>query len=398
MPETPLRILLAMPAYWPAHAFGGPTSAARELVRRLVERGHAVEVVTTTLTGIGRRPSPRTRVATVDGALVTYLGTPLRYRWMGITPALPRYLRRLPRPDVVHVAGYRDPLGTGVAAWCRARRIPYVFEPLGMLTPRLRKVRLKRVVDRTLARGVVEGAELVVAVSEQEADQVAAAGIPRARIVVRGLGFPDPDAFPSPEGTLRRALGAGPEDPVALYVGRIASGKGIEHLVEAVRQLPSLRLALVGPDDGHAASGELRRALHEPSLAGRIAILPPTDGPPLALYAEATMFALPSAGDSFGLAAAEAAAAGTPVVVTDRCGVATSFRDGEALVVRATQSTVVEAIRRLHDDPQLRCRLGAGGIAAARRSSWERVADVQERIYRAAAARTASTNASTLGS
>ena len=398
MAETPLRILLAMPAYWPAHAFGGPVTAARELVSRLVGRGHTVDVVTTTLTEIGRRPSPRTRTALVDGASVTYLGTPLRYRWMGITPTLPAHLHRLARPDVVHVAGLRDPVTTGVAAWCRARHVPYVLEPLGMLTPRLRKVRLKRVVDRTLARGVVEAAAAVIAVSEREASDVAAAGIRRERIVVRGLGFPDPDSLPAPDGTLRRALGAGPDEVVVLYVGRIASGKGIEHLVEAVRQLPELRLALVGPDDGHAATAELRRALLDPALDGRIALLPPTDGPPLALYAEATLFALPSEGDSFGLVAAEAAAAGTPVVVTDRCGVAGCFLEDEALVVPATRGAVVGAVRRLHDDPELRHRLAAGGVAAARRWSWDRVTDVQEQTYRDAAARTASTKASTLGS
>ena len=52
-----MRILLASPAYWPAHAFGGPVVVARELVTRLVARGHDVEVVTTTLDG-RRGPRP----------------------------------------------------------------------------------------------------------------------------------------------------------------------------------------------------------------------------------------------------------------------------------------------------------------------------------------------------
>src|SRR5262245_59034456 len=136
----PLRILLASPAYWPAHAFGGPVVVTRELVSRLVERGHALDVLTTTLRDVGGRPPARTTVATVDGAPVAYLGTPLRYRWMGITPSLPLALRRLERPDIAHVVGFRDPVTTGVAAWCRARRVPYVFEPVGMFRPRLRKV------------------------------------------------------------------------------------------------------------------------------------------------------------------------------------------------------------------------------------------------------------------
>ena len=57
-----MRILLASPAYWPAHAFGGPVVVARELVARLAAHGHDVEVVTSTLTDVAGRPGRRTRV------------------------------------------------------------------------------------------------------------------------------------------------------------------------------------------------------------------------------------------------------------------------------------------------------------------------------------------------
>lgn len=398
MTDRPLRILLAMPAYWPAHAFGGPVTAARELTRRLVERGHTVEVVTTTLTDVGRRAGRRTRVATVDGARVTYLATPLRYRWMGLPPSLPLWLRRAERPDVVHVAGYRDPVSTGVATWARRAGIPYVFEPLGMLRPRLRKVLLKRFVDASLARGVLERAALVLVVSEGEADDVAARGVPRERIVVRGLGFPDPASIPPPDGTLRASIGVGADEPLALSVGRIASGKGIEHLVAAARELPGLHVALVGPDDRHGAMTVLDDARRDPLLSGRIHALPPTDGPPLGLYGEADVFVLGSDGDSFGLVAAEAAAAGTPVVVTDRCGIATFFDEGEALVVPARRDAIVDAIRRVLGEASLARELAAGGLAAARRNTWERATDVQEEAYRTTASRTAATKLSLDGS
>jgi len=46
-------------------------------------------------------------------------------------------------------------------------------------------------------------------------------------------------------------------------------------------------------------------------------------------------------------------------------------------------------------DPELRARLERGGIAAARRTSWDRVTDVQEEIYREVASRTAATKLST---
>src|SRR4029453_3350370 len=95
--------------------------------------------------------------------------------------------------------------------------------------------------------------------------------------------------------------------------------------------------------------------------------------PPLHLYAEANVLCLPSAGESFGMAAAEAAAAGTPVVVSDRCGIAGFFEEGEALVVPYDAAAVTEALRRVLVDEELRRSLSAGGVAAARRMSWGRV-------------------------
>ena len=142
----------------------------------------------------------------VDGANVRYLSTPLRYRWMGITPTLPLELARSHRPDVVHVFGFRDPVTTGVAAWCRIKRVPYVFEPLGMFEPRLRKVLLKRALDATLYRGVARGAAGVVVASEREGEAAIACGVPPEKVHVRGNGFPAPTQPPA-DGDLRARLG-----------------------------------------------------------------------------------------------------------------------------------------------------------------------------------------------
>jgi glycosyltransferase involved in cell wall biosynthesis len=393
----PLRILLASPAYWPARAFGGPVVVARELVGRLAGRGHVVDAVTTTLVDLHTRPSRHTTVAIVDGARIHYLATPLHYRWMGITPTLPWWLAKLPRPDVVHVYGFRDPTTTLTAAWCRTRRIPYVFEPLGMFHARLRKVGLKQALDSSLYRGVASGATTIIVSSELEADDVAAAGMPREHIAVRGNGFPDPETMPLRTGRLRAQLEIPDDAPIVLYVGRIAAGKGVEHLLETARRLESAHVVLAGPDDRHGTMSLVRAAQSDSSTRGRVHVLSPDPEPPLWLYPEADVFVLASAGDSFGLVAAEAAAAGTPVVVTDRAGIAGFFGAGEAVVVRDDRQAVVDAIGRVLGDATLRKQLAEGGKSAARRLSWDRVTDLQEEIYRGAASRTASRNASTDG-
>jgi glycosyltransferase involved in cell wall biosynthesis len=383
---TGVRILFAAPAWAPSRAFGGPVVAAGALVSRLVARGNVVDVLTTTILDLHRRPSARSRIGVVDGATVHYLGTPLRYRWMGITPTLPVALARLNRPDVVHVFGFRDPVTTGTAAWCRLARVPYVFEPLGMFEPRLRKVALKRLLDGTLYRGVARGAAAVVVASERERDAVVACGVPPEKVHVRGNGFPPPETGPGPgPGHVRHEFGIPDGSPVILYVGRIATGKGIDHLLAALHELPDAHLVIAGPDDRHGVSTE----------GERVHTLPVSEEPPHELYPQADVFVLASAGESFGMVAAEAAAAGTPVIVSDRCGIATFFRDGEALIVPYEREAVVGAIRRVLADPSLREQLSRGGREAARRTSWDRVTDLQEQIYRAAASRTASTNAST---
>lgn len=378
-----LRILWATPAFWPAHAFGGPVVVARELVGRLASRGHSVEVVTTSLVEVGSRASARTRVELVDGANVTYLGTPLRYRWMGITPSLPLYLHRAARPDVVHVMGFRDPVTTGVAAWCRARSVPYVFEPVGMFRPRLRKVRGKRIFDATVARGVAGGARLVIVSSEREREDALACGVEATRIRLRGNAFPNP----SPAGPGDPLAGIVPPGaPVVLYVGRIAAEKGIEHLLALASALPEVHVVIAGPDDRHGAIGLVRAAMRDPSTTGRIHLLPPTPGPPFDLYRRADVFVLASGGENFGLVAAEAAAVGTPVVVSDRSGVATAFAEGEALVIPYDTDATRKAVARVLSEPDLHAQLARGALTAAARSSWERVVEAQEELYREALA------------
>jgi glycosyltransferase involved in cell wall biosynthesis len=366
-----MRILFSVPAYGPAQAFGGPVEVVTRLAEGLVERGHVIDVFTTSLVDLGTGRSLRSRDESVGGAHVRYLATPLRFRWMGFTPTLPVELERAPRPDVVHVFGFRDPIGTGVAAWCRARRIPYVFEGSGMVAPKHRKVALKRGLDATVFRGVLGGAKALVAASHVEAREYGEA----SRIVVRPHGFPEPvDAARS--GALRTRIGVEADTPLVLYVGRIAHGKGLELLVRAVEELPGAHVAIVGPDDGHGVR-----------LAGgeRVHLVGPLRRDELpAIYADADVFALPSSYENFGLVVAEAAAAGAAIVVTDRCGVAELFADRGALVVPYDEAAVRRALERVLGDGDLRRRLGAEARAVAEEWSWARVVELQERIYRQA--------------
>jgi D-inositol-3-phosphate glycosyltransferase len=99
------------------------------------------------------------------------------------------------------------------------------------------------------------------------------------------------------------------------------------------------------------------------------------------------VFVLASGGENFGLVAAEAASVGTPVIVSDRSGVAASFAEGEALVVPYDVEATVAAVGRVLGDQALRAELAAGALRAAKRTTWEAVVDAQLAIYEEAQGR-----------
>jgi glycosyltransferase involved in cell wall biosynthesis len=359
--RSPLRVVICAPAYWPALSFGGPIWIEKDVAEGLAARGHDVRVVTTTLPSRSRR----TRVEKVGGVPVHYLATPLRYRWLGWAP---RAGHHLGRPDIVHVFGVRDPLGIAVTSWCRANGVPYVVEPLGMFRPRARKVRLKRALDPMLVGPVARHAAGFVAASELER-----ADLDLPRVWVRPYPFPPP--HPGRIGLLRARLGLR-DDPLVLYVGRIAAGKGLELLVEAALALPDVHVALIGPVDHADVAARL------PADA-RVHVTGPWEGRPLEVYGDADVFVLPAEEEreNFGLVVAEAASAGVPSVVSEKAGIAGLVGGRAAVVVPPTVDALRGALAALLADPAERERLGRGGLELAQEVSRDAVVALQESIY-----------------
>jgi glycosyltransferase involved in cell wall biosynthesis len=254
-----------------------------------------------------------------------------------------------------------------------------------MYRPRLRKVKLKRALDATLYRHVAANAALLIAVSRREREEYVAGGMPPAKIVVRPNGFPR--AATTRVEDVRGRLRLPETAPLVLVVGRLAEGKGLELLVDAMPRLDPAHLVVAGPDDGHGVPSRLRARAEALGVARRVHLVGERPREEIdALHREAFAVALVSRADTFGMAAAEAASAGVPLVVTDRCGIA-ELLGGSALVVRYDSGEVGAALLELLTRPQLRVDLARAGREVARRHAWPLVVERQERIYRMAIAR-----------
>ena len=64
-----------------------------------------------------------------------------------------------------------------------------------------------------------------------------------------------------------------------------------------------------------------------------------------AAYRDADVFVLPSRNENFGNTAAEAVAAGTPVIVTEQCGIAPHLKDIAGLVVPHDDASLLKRAR-----------------------------------------------------
>src|ERR1700682_33002 len=101
-----------------------------------------------------------------------------------------------------------------------------------------------------------------------------------------------------------------------------------------------------------------------------------------AAYRDADLFVLPSQNENFGNTAAEAVACGTPVLVTDTCGVAPIVDRRAGLVVSHDCAALEAGLEKILDHPAFATRLREGCGEVARSLGWAEPLAQMESLYR----------------
>jgi len=389
-----MRILNVTQSYAPFFEFGGPPVKVRALAEGLAQKGHEVTVLTADW-GLKKRlqespgetpaeGGPFGRKREVNGVRAIYLANWLRYRTTTWNPAVGRYLRaRLRDFDVVHIFGLYDLLGSRVASECRKQKIPYIVEPMGMYRPIVRSLLLKRIYHQIFGSKLIAGASAIVATSEQEVAELTACGIPKEKIILRRNGIEFPQEFPE-RGMFRKSLGIAQDAKLLLFLGRLSQKKSPDLLLDAFAKLASdasLQLAFVGPDEA-GMRARLENSASQLGLRSRVHFREPLEGKEKwAAYRDADIFVLPSQNENFGNTAGEAVAAGTPVVITDQCGIAPLLANVAAIEVRHELGDLMKGIKELLENEELHRRLQLGCATAVERLSWKAPLQEMEALY-----------------
>lgn len=220
--------------------------------------------------------------------------------------------------------------------------------------------RVGELVEFTLAPPVYRRAHIVTLSQSSKDEIVELLRLPAGNITVAPPGI---DARFGPGGD--RA-----DHPLVVAVGRLVPVKQFDRLVSALVQLkaahPTLEAVIVGEGYQRPALEAQVRAAHAQEwlhLPGRVG-----DADLVDLYRRAWVLASTSAREGWGMTITEAAACGTPAVVTDIAGHRDAVVDDETGVL--VTRDIAPALDRVVSDHALRARLASGAMAHAARFTW----------------------------
>jgi len=228
---------------------------------------------------------------------------------LGRSPGMLRWLRSNPI-DLIHNHSLWMMPNIYPGWVARERGLQLVVSPRGTLSEwALDRSRFrKRVVWTLWQRAVLERASLFHATSEHEYLDIRRAGFRQpVAVIPNGVSIPPPA-----EAKVGRSR-------TVLFLGRLHPVKGVDSLLRAWRMLgdgsTEWRLRIVGPGE-ETYVRQMRLLARSLALSNVVFEGPRFGGDKDDAYRGADVFVLPTHSENFGMAIAEALAAGCPVVTT----------------------------------------------------------------------------------
>lgn len=196
----------------------------------------------------------------------------------------------------------------------------------------------------------------LLAVSEALRADMIALGMPEDRIAVHYTGLDRERFHPIERGAARALVSALPdlgvwsEGPLVVTPGSLIPRKGQRLVIEALAQLPGVRLALAGVGEDERALRTLARSL---GVADRVQFLGQVGHELLPhLLCAADVLVLPSASEGLANVWIEGLACGTPIVIPDIGGAREVVKDSSAgRLAERTPEAIATAVRDILADP-----------------------------------------------
>jgi glycosyltransferase involved in cell wall biosynthesis len=353
------------------------------MCRALIATGERVMIATTDADGRGRLPVGTGTTGEFDGVPTVFFHRRAgeSAKW---SPALASWLRAHVRDfDAVHVHAIFSHASVAAGRACRLAGIPYIVRPLGSLDPwslRQHKYRKRLLLALAVRRMLREAA--AIHYTSQEERRLAESGFLRlAEGHVVPLGV-DEEFFED------RTPGLRPDHGTVLIMSRLHEKKGVDLVIRAFHEAVqhggarTWRLVIAGDGATHYVDRLKRLALDGPAR-DRIGFNGWVDrGARRDLLRNASLLALASHQENFGIAAVEAMACGVPVMAAPGVNLAAEIaREGAGWVVERTVGAWRSTLAAALEDCDRLARMGQRARVFAGRFRWPVVAAQLRALY-----------------
>ncbi|MDB9431564.1 hormogonium polysaccharide biosynthesis glycosyltransferase HpsP [Microcystis aeruginosa] len=382
-----MKILQIVPSI--SLVYGGPSQMVLGLSAALAQLGQDVTIITTDSNGdTGQAPLdvPLGVPVSQNGYQIYYFPCSPFRRYKFSLDLFTWLANRAKDYDIAHIHALFSPVSSISASIARYHQLPYILRPLGTLDPAdlQKKRQLKQIYANFLEKPNLAAAAAVHFTSQQECQTAERFNIKTKDIVIPlGVDFFNPQALPVTGFDLPQ------NKPIILYMSRLDPKKGLDLL------LPSLESLLEKGLDFHfvLAGGNPQDRDYENRIKNQIerSILGKnttitgfvTGEVKNSLLARADLFVLPSYYENFGIAVAEAMAAGIPVVISDRVDLHPAVAAAAAGWVTACQlEDLTNTLEAAITNPEIRQQRGKNARdLVLNQYSWSAIADQLLTVY-----------------
>jgi glycosyltransferase involved in cell wall biosynthesis len=365
-----LKILHVIPSVAPR--YGGPSQAVYTMCRALQDRGIEALIATTNADGSGELP-------VALGEKIVYQGAPTIFFPRQWSEAL-KYSRPLAlwleqnvkNFDLAHIHAVFSHACVAAARACRKNVVPYLVRPLGTLDPwslKQKSLRKRLFWHLGVKRMLAEAAAIHYTSAEEKRLVETGLGLTGGVVVPNALDLSfinnqtgrQTGPFDAPQSEIGRS-------PYVLALSRIHPKKGFELLIESFAALKKSGLfgdwRLVFAGDGDAGYvDQLKTLARQRELNGDAIFAGWLDGDhKYAALKGASLLAMPSYQENFGISLIEAMACGVPVLVSPHVNLAPDIKRADAGWVAALHvDKLADALAEALGNEQERQRRGNNG-------------------------------------
>ena len=378
-----MRVLHVIPAVSPK--YGGPSHALVGMCQALMARGVEVQIASTDAEPGGHLSveleSPTTHAGVPAIFFHKHLSEAFKY-----SKAMPRWLdQNVANFDLVHIHGVFSHACIAASRACRRQKVPYLVRPLGNLDPwslRNKSLRKKLFLKFAGRRMLLDAAAIQYTSQSEKALSERALNLNHGVVIPLGVDLRT-NGFAAKKNYSTNQPGR-----YVLFLSRLQPSKGVDALIDAFvaarHDIRSSEWKLMIAGDGPADYVDsLRRKISGHDASDFILLAGWLDGDAKTkALREASLLALPSEHENFGLSIVEAMACGVPVLASPQVGLAPEVEAaGAGWICNAERETLRQTLAGIFGDEVERQRRAAASSLLAARFESSNVAEALIRVY-----------------